>query len=113
MGMAGVGQKMSEVPALDSTPNTIRAWTIQRTACWEQFQKGGILRGDGRRVDHYFRPAYRWLIAQMGKRLPGCEGVTLSGSGTPQSPTCATAHTCREAIVASELSWSCHVPECC
>jgi hypothetical protein len=75
MGMTGVGQKMREVPALDSTRNTIRAWTIQRTACWEQFQKRGILRGDGRRVDPYFRPAYRWLITQMGRRLPGCEGV--------------------------------------
>ena len=51
--------------------NAIRAWTIQRATCWDLFQKQGILRGDGRRVFHNFRPAYRWIMMQMRGRIPG------------------------------------------
>ena len=37
---------------------------------WELLQRQGFLRGDGRRVEAYFRPAYRWMAGQMLLRLP-------------------------------------------
>jgi hypothetical protein len=61
-------------PAPLSSGGVIRVWTIQRAAVWEFLQKRGILRGDGRRVFHHFRPAYRWLMAQMRQRLPEYHG---------------------------------------
>ena len=65
MASALYGMQMSE---------SMRVWTIQRAACWERFQERGILRGDGRRVCHHFRPAYRWLMTQAHRRLPGYKG---------------------------------------
>ncbi len=34
-------------------------------------RKTGHFRADGRRAYHYFRPAYRWMVRQMERRLPG------------------------------------------
>jgi hypothetical protein len=65
MASALSGRDMSEL---------MRVWTIQRAGCWELFQKRGVLRGDGRRVCHHFRPAYRWLMTQAHQRLPGYQG---------------------------------------
>jgi hypothetical protein len=45
-------------------------WTIQNMAAWEQLQRKGVLRGDGRRVPPYHRHAYRWMSDQMHLRLP-------------------------------------------
>lgn len=69
-----MAKTMREVPGPPSSGSTIRAWTIQSAACWDLFQTRGVLRGDGRRVFHHFRPAYRWLMKQMGGRLAGYQG---------------------------------------
>lgn len=53
---------------------TVRGWTIQRADCWERFRRQGVLRADGRRIYRHFRPAYRWLMQQMARRLTGCTG---------------------------------------
>ncbi len=45
-------------------------WTIQDMAAWERLQQHGLLRGDGRRVQVYYRYAYRWMAEQMRLRLP-------------------------------------------
>ena len=55
---------------LFTSPETISVWTIQHAACWELFQKRGILRAAARRVLHHFRPAYRWLQSEMQARIP-------------------------------------------
>lgn len=55
-------------------PRTIRAWTIQSAACWERLKHQGVLRADGRRVHHHFRPAYRWLTQRMVRHIPCCTG---------------------------------------
>lgn len=52
----------------------LRLWTVQRWEAWEALQQRGVLRGDGRRVDRTFLPAYHWMMAQMKKRLPACRG---------------------------------------
>jgi hypothetical protein len=44
-------------------------WTIQNIAAWEQLQRDGLLRGDGRRVPLFLRTAYRWMSDQMQTRL--------------------------------------------
>lgn len=53
---------------------TVRLWTIQPAAWWRLLQSRGVLSGDGRRICSHFRPAYRWLMRQMGSRLPGYRG---------------------------------------
>jgi hypothetical protein len=52
----------------------IRVWTIQSPSWWRTLQVRGILCGDGRRAFPFFRPAYRWLMAQMAARVPGYRG---------------------------------------
>jgi hypothetical protein len=37
---------------------------------WDQLQRQGVLRGDGRRVAACYRYAYRWMADQMRLRLP-------------------------------------------
>jgi len=41
----------------------------------ECLQRRGVIRGDGRRVCHHFRPAYKWLTGQMHRRVPGYSGA--------------------------------------
>jgi hypothetical protein len=52
----------------------VTLWTVQTSEAWEALQKQRVLRADGRRVTPEFRPAYRWLMAQMKERLPSCSG---------------------------------------
>jgi len=44
-------------------------WTIQSNECFNKLIKDGVLHADGRRVIKIYRPAYRWMIQQMKKRL--------------------------------------------
>jgi hypothetical protein len=74
LGMLAMRSAIEEGTISVSSRPTFRAWTIQRAACWEVFQKRGILWGDGRRACHQFRPAYRWLIEQMRGRVHGYQG---------------------------------------
>ena len=53
---------------------TTRAWTIQRPSWWRTLQERGEIRGDGRYVCHHFRPAYKWMMEQMRRRVPGYGG---------------------------------------
>ena len=46
-------------------------WTVQHPAAWEALRERGAYRADGRRVFWWFRPAYRWMIGEMERRLPG------------------------------------------
>jgi hypothetical protein len=50
----------------------LHLWTIQQHEAWEKLRDSGVLRADGRRIWRDFRPAYRWLIAQMHLRLGSC-----------------------------------------
>jgi hypothetical protein len=49
-------------------------WTVQTREVWEEFQRKGVLRAEGRRVIPEFREAYQWLMEQMKERLPGYSG---------------------------------------
>ena len=49
----------------------MRLWTMQHPAVWDLLRERGEFRADGRRAYGWFRPAYRWMIGQMGRRLPG------------------------------------------
>ncbi len=53
---------------------TVLVWTIQAAECWHRFTREGVLRTDGRYVDRHFRPAYRWLMHQMSRRITGYTG---------------------------------------
>jgi hypothetical protein len=44
-------------------------WTIQREAAALRLERTGTLWADGRRVCKAYRPAYRWIVAQMGERI--------------------------------------------
>jgi hypothetical protein len=52
-----------------ATAKLLHLWTIQRFEAWEVLRYSGVLRADGRRIWRHFRPAYRWLIGQMHKRM--------------------------------------------
>lgn len=52
----------------------IELWTLQDPGVLDTLARTGYLCGDGRRADRDFRPAYRWLMKQMGERLPGYRG---------------------------------------
>jgi len=54
--------------------DTIRVWTIQRPGWYALLQQRGVLGGDGRRPWRELRPAYRWLMGQMRRRIPGYRG---------------------------------------
>lgn len=47
----------------------LHLWTIQHPAVWDLVRERGVYRADGRRTFRWFRPAYRWMIGQMGRRL--------------------------------------------
>ena len=53
-----------------STLSETTLWTIQTQPVWEHAVSRGVLKTDGRRIDEYFRPPYRWLIDQMRSRIP-------------------------------------------
>jgi hypothetical protein len=63
-----------EVALLDHGEEAVRLWTIMPAAAWEAFRQRGVHRGDGRRVYRPMLPAYRWLMAQMARRIPGYAG---------------------------------------
>jgi hypothetical protein len=50
-------------------------WTIQSIAAWRLWKKRRVMCTDGRRINPYFRNAYRWLGNEMdervGQRPPG------------------------------------------
>jgi hypothetical protein len=48
----------------------VTLWTVQPKEAWEALQKEGVLRGAGRRAIPEFRRAYRWMMEQMGERIP-------------------------------------------
>ncbi|MBI4434186.1 DUF3841 domain-containing protein [Candidatus Uhrbacteria bacterium] len=71
----------------------IRLWTIQSERAWEVLQRDGVLRADGRYSDSGFRTAYRWMIAEMTKRVPGYSGrFPLWAWHTPKPDLRHTAH---------------------
>jgi len=52
----------------------VRLWTIQSHDAWENFNKTGALRADGRRVQRHDLDSYRWMMEQMQRRLPVYRG---------------------------------------
>lgn len=57
--------------------DAVRLWHIVREDVWEQHQRAGVIRADGRRAGRFFqgaRPAYRWMMGQMRRRLAGYGG---------------------------------------
>lgn len=53
----------------------MRLWTFRDPEEWKRAEKLGHLRADGRRVmERAWRPAYRWMMRQMQKRIPGYGG---------------------------------------
>ncbi len=53
---------------------SIRVWTIQSPSWWHTLRKHGEIRGDGRRANVYYRPAYKWMMGQMRCRIPAYSG---------------------------------------
>ena len=51
-----------------------RIWTIHDEAAWKHFEQNGVMKGDGRRVIHDYRPTYYWIMEQMRQRIPGYGG---------------------------------------
>lgn len=47
----------------------MRLWTIQTEEAFRLFERRGVLRGDGRRIDRDFRRAYAWMAEQMRQRI--------------------------------------------
>lgn len=59
--------------------NHLTMWTVQPVSMWEEMQRTGWLRADGRRsmlmrTDPSFREAYDWMRKQMRERIPGYRG---------------------------------------
>ncbi|HTE58359.1 MAG TPA: DUF3841 domain-containing protein [Verrucomicrobiae bacterium] len=52
----------------------MKLWIIQTAPAWEKAQQTGILKGDGRRVDRFYKPSYEWLMGQMRERVPQYKG---------------------------------------
>jgi hypothetical protein len=44
-------------------------WTIQPVGAWTALKRRGNLRGDARRVEKSYRPAYEWMAKQMEQRI--------------------------------------------
>jgi hypothetical protein len=44
-------------------------WTIQSIGAWKKLQRCGVLCADPRYADKDMRPAYKWMAAQMQKRV--------------------------------------------
>jgi hypothetical protein len=65
--------KIEEIRELLAS-KTVRLWSLQELGAWELAQQRGELRADGRRAFVEFRPAYKWLIEQMNRRIPNYPG---------------------------------------
>ena len=52
----------------------MRLWTILEEDGWRRLETDGVFRTDGARTEPYFRPAYRWMTAQMTRRLGPAPG---------------------------------------
>lgn len=52
----------------------IRIRTVQSWQAWLKARERGVLQGDGRRVCGYWRYHYRWMMAQMARRIRGYRG---------------------------------------
>lgn len=52
----------------------MRLWTIQHAPAWDDLQRKGVLRADGRRADYLLRKSYRWLMGEMRTRIPSYSG---------------------------------------
>jgi hypothetical protein len=91
LGVSIRRSKMNRGSASSAEYQTVRVWTIQRAECWKRFERQGVLRADGRRVCEHFRPAYRWLMEQMARRVVGYTGASPCGSGTLSGPICGTS----------------------
>jgi hypothetical protein len=52
-------------------------WSIQNAAVCDQLERSGTIRADGRRVYHYWKSAYQWLVCQMERKIgPPPRGVS-------------------------------------
>lgn len=65
--MCGVNEMGDEVAIY-------KLWTIHSQTTWERFVAEGVLRSNEELVRREFLPAYRWMAAQMRRRLPACTG---------------------------------------
>jgi len=52
----------------------MRLWSIQTENAVRRIKEKGELRGDWRRVDHWFKEAYQWLCVEMEKADIGLKG---------------------------------------
>lgn len=62
------------VRKLEESDKSVKVWTIQTEAAYEELKAEGTLYGDWSRVDKDFKKAYYWLCHQMenrGMRLRG------------------------------------------
>lgn len=48
----------------------MRLWTIQTEGAYNKLLDTGILKGDWRRVERSFKPAYQWLVSEIGWKRP-------------------------------------------
>lgn len=54
----------------------MKLWTIISQEQLDYLNKYGFLKADGRRIDSYFRNAYKWLIKQMDEHIgPSPKGI--------------------------------------
>lgn len=61
--------------SLSKPPAALRLWSIQTLPAWQRLLDEGRLTGDGRRAEaKVFRPAYRWMMAQMAERVTDYRG---------------------------------------
>lgn len=67
-GVARPDQDTAPIPGGPRGPS-MRLWTIQTLAAWEQLRRRGSLRGTLRCSEPSFRDAYAWMAAQMRVRL--------------------------------------------
>ncbi len=52
----------------------MRVWTIQPAVLCERLKSKGVLLAHGRYADRLYTEPYRWMIGQMGDRLPSSKG---------------------------------------
>jgi hypothetical protein len=57
-----------------SVKEDMRMWTVQEMGAYQTLLQKGSLHGDWRRVERWWKPAYKWLCQQMDLR-----GIELRG----------------------------------
>lgn len=68
-------KKLSSGIIIPEPDDIIEINTVQHWERWEKAKRNGRLVADGRRITHKsFRPSYKWMMAQMKKRIPGYSG---------------------------------------